>query len=118
MKFLIDANLPFKLAIHLKGNGFDVLHTDELPNKERTSDKELRDVSVSQNRIILTKDSDFLDSHIITGVPAKLLMITTGNIHNKDLLALIGKNFDSVIQLFNTFNLVELNNREIVVHEK
>jgi predicted nuclease of predicted toxin-antitoxin system len=45
-------------------------------------------------------------------------MITTGNIHNKDLLALIGKNFDSVIQLFNTFNLVELNNREIVVHEK
>jgi predicted nuclease of predicted toxin-antitoxin system len=29
MKFLIDANLPFKLAIHLKGNGFDVLHTDE-----------------------------------------------------------------------------------------
>jgi predicted nuclease of predicted toxin-antitoxin system len=118
MKFLIDANLPFKLAKRLRFNGFDVLHTDELPNKERTSDKELREVSVYQNRIIVTKDSDFLDSHIVMGVPNQLLLITTGNITNKDLLALIEKNLETVVRLFNIYNLIELNNQEIVVHDK
>jgi predicted nuclease of predicted toxin-antitoxin system len=38
MKFLVDANLPFKLASNLKDKGFDTLHTDNLPNKERTTD--------------------------------------------------------------------------------
>ena len=46
MKFLIDANLPFKLAKSLKVRGYDILHTEDLPNKERTSDKTIRNVSV------------------------------------------------------------------------
>lgn len=33
MKFFIDANLPFKLALALKAKGYDVLHTDDLPDK-------------------------------------------------------------------------------------
>jgi predicted nuclease of predicted toxin-antitoxin system len=70
MKFLVDANLPFEHALHLKERGFDVLHTDDLPNKEKTTDKELRIVAKDQNRIFITKDSDFLDSHLIQGIPA------------------------------------------------
>jgi len=65
MKFLIDANLPFKLAYMLRDKEFDVLHTDDLPHKERTKDTEIREVSSSQNRIVITKDSDFLDSHLV-----------------------------------------------------
>lgn len=38
MKFFIDANLPYKLAILLKEKGFDVIHTDHLPEKEKTTD--------------------------------------------------------------------------------
>lgn len=37
MKFFADANLPYKLAIWLRQLGFDALHTDDLPDKERTS---------------------------------------------------------------------------------
>jgi predicted nuclease of predicted toxin-antitoxin system len=47
MKFLIDANLPFRLALALKNKGFDILHTDNLPDKERTSDKEIRKISLA-----------------------------------------------------------------------
>ena len=88
MRFLIDANLPFKLAKSLKDKGYDVIHTDDLPDKERTKDNEIRKISVNQNRIIITKDSDFLDSHLINGVPSKLLFVTTGNIINKSLIQL------------------------------
>lgn len=54
MKFLIDANLPFRLAKALKNKGFDILHTDNLHDKERTTDKEIRRISVEQDRIIIT----------------------------------------------------------------
>jgi predicted nuclease of predicted toxin-antitoxin system len=48
MKFLVDANLPYKLAEYLKIKGFDVIHTDELPSKEHTTDREIRRISVEQ----------------------------------------------------------------------
>ena len=59
MKFLIDANLSFKLSKFLKNKGYDVIHTDNLPNKERTTDNDIRRFAIDQNRIIITKDIDF-----------------------------------------------------------
>ena len=118
MKFLVDANLPFKLALNLRNKGFDVLHTDNLPNKEETSDKEIRDLSVEQDRIVISKDSDFLDSHLIVGIPKKFLYISTGNIINRDLILLIEQNLLQIIQLFKEYDLIELDNVELILHEK
>jgi predicted nuclease of predicted toxin-antitoxin system len=118
MKFLVDANLPSRLALKLRSLGFDTLHTDDLPNKERTTDKEIRKTSVEENRILITKDSDFFDSHLILGVPGKLLFITTGNIVNSDLLELLEKNFATIARLFEIYDLIEVNRREIIGHEK
>lgn len=89
MKYLIDANLPFKLAINLRQKGFSIIHTDDLPDKERTADKEIRKFSKDQNLIVITKDTDFLDSHLVQGIPTKLLLVITGNIINKDLQRLL-----------------------------
>ena len=118
MKFIVDANLPFKLAIRLRQLGFDVIHTNNLPNKEKTSDKEIRQVSIEQNRVVISKDSDFLDSHLIQGIPSRLILITTGNIANRDLLNIIEKNFETMIKLLETYDLIEINNDEIIGHEK
>ena len=118
MKFLVDANLPFKLALNLRNKGFDVLHTDNLPNREETSDKEIRDLSVEQDRIVISKDSDFLDSHLIIGIPKKFLYISTGNIINRDLILLIEQNLLQITQLFKEYDLIELDNIELILHEK
>ncbi|MCK9410719.1 MAG: DUF5615 family PIN-like protein [Prolixibacteraceae bacterium] len=118
MKFFVDANLPFKLAKRLRELGFDVIHTENLPNKERTSDKEIRQVSIEQNRVVITKDSDFLDSHIIQGIPNMLIFVTTGNIANRDLLNIIEKYFETMIKLLEIYDLIEINNDEIIGHEK
>lgn len=118
MKFLIDANLPFKLAHILKEQDFDVLHTDDLPNKERTTDKEIRKFVFDQNRIVITKDSDFLDSHLIKNIPSKLLLVTTGNITNNELLSLFKKNFETIVKLFESYNLIEFDTKQIIGHEK
>ena len=113
MKFFVDANLPFRLALNLKDKGFDVLHTDDLPNKEKTTDKEILKVAVDQSRIVITKGSDFLDSHLIQGIPVKLLFVTTGNIINKDLLALIEKYFETIFQLFEIYDLIEIKTKRL-----
>lgn len=41
MKFVVDAQLPYGLKLFLKDSGFDTLHTDDMPNMERTSDTEI-----------------------------------------------------------------------------
>jgi len=118
MRFLVDANLPFKLSAALRAKGFDIIHTDDLPDKEKTTDTEIRKVSIAENRIIITKDTDFLDSHIIQQIPSKLLLVTTGNIINKKLIQLFDEHFETVINLFQHYDLIEIDHHRITGHEK
>jgi len=117
MRFIIDAQLPFALSKYLGQKGFDVLHTDDLPNKEYTTDNEIREISVNQNRIVITKDADFLDSFYVNAIPSKLLLVSTGNIKNKALIRLFDLNMEKIIELFATYSFVELDNFEILGHE-
>ena len=97
--------------------GFDVIHTDDLPNKEFTTDNEIREISVKENRIVITKDSDFLDSYFINAIPPKLLLVTTGNIKNKSLIHLFDLSMETISELFSKYSFVELSNKEIIGHE-
>ncbi len=45
----------------LKKKGFDVIHTDDLPNKERTADDEIRMLAEEETRIVITRDNDLFD---------------------------------------------------------
>jgi predicted nuclease of predicted toxin-antitoxin system len=117
IKFIVDAQLPYRLAILLREKGYDATHTDDLPNKERTTDKEIRTLAKNENRIVITKDNDFFESYIIRKSPAGLLLISTGNIINKELFNLFNKYLDQIIKHFETYNFVELANDELFAHE-
>jgi len=118
VKFLIDANLPFKLTSLLLEMGYDVIHTDDLPDRERTKDEEIRNISLREGRVIITKDSDFLESHLIREIPPKLIWINTGNIVNRNLFLLIEKYFAFMVDLLDQVDLVEMTNTDILIHEK
>ena len=117
IKFIVDAQLPYRLAILLREKGFDVKHTDDLPNKELTIDSEIRTSAKIENRSVITKDNDFFESCIINKSPSGLLLISTGNILNKVLFNLFNKHFDLIIKYFKTCNFVELINDELFAHE-
>jgi predicted nuclease of predicted toxin-antitoxin system len=117
MKFLVDAQLPASLAFFLKKRGHDTIHTDDLPNRECSTDLEIRTIADSDERIVITKDYDFLDSYYFQNSPKKLLLITTGNIKNQKLLELLELNLDYIVQLFQEYSFVELSNFEIIGHE-
>ena len=59
MKFLIDAQLPMRIANLLENLGCDVIHTKNLPLKNATPDSEINKLSILEQRIVITKDKDF-----------------------------------------------------------
>ncbi len=83
MNFLVDAQLPRLLAIRLCELGHNSCHTLDLDSGNRTPDSTISAMADNTGAVVITKDADFLDSHILSGHPAKLLLISTGNISNR-----------------------------------
>lgn len=116
MKFLIDAQLPYRLKLWLIKNNYDTIHTNDLPERNLTADLTIADVADQESRTVISKDSDFLKLRILQDKPQKLLMITTGNIVNKELLTLFELNFAIAMKLFNSYDVVEMNNQFVIGH--
>jgi predicted nuclease of predicted toxin-antitoxin system len=117
MKFIVDAQLPVRLARFLQASGYDTLHTKDLPGENATPDNEINAVSIQQNRILITKDVDFVNSFLTVQEPYKLLLITTGNINNSELESLFIANFQSLVELFNQHSYIEISRDTIIVHQ-
>ena len=116
MKFLVDAQLPIRIARFLQNAGYDTIHTKNLLRQNATSDTEINLLSLSEQRIVITKDKDFLDSFILTKKPYKLLLITTGNITNNELESLLAKNITQITELFINHQLIEMSKNSLIVH--
>jgi len=80
VRFLIDAQLPARLARLLNEHGHDATHTSELPNANRTPDDEIAAAADAEDRVVVSKDRDFRNSHFLKGSPRRLLVVHTGNI--------------------------------------
>ncbi len=116
MRLLIDAQLPTRLASALAARGHDVVHTSQLQLGNRTPDIEVARVADDEERVVVTKDRDFVDSHILSARPHSMLLISTGNISNGELLNLFVKNLDQIELACETSGLIELSRAAIVVH--
>lgn len=110
IKFFVDAQLPPVLKSWLIRQGHDCTHALDLPKKDSTPDIEIVEVVNEEDRVLISKDGDFLKLRLLTGKPQKLLIITTGNIRNSQLIASFERNFGSALRLFKTFEIVELGN--------
>ena len=108
MKFLVDAQLPRRMAGWIQNAGFDAVHTLDLPNGNRTPDQEILAIADSEQRIVVTKDGDFVESFVLSGKPEKLLLVSTGNISNRDLEALFVAVIPGIAADFQSHRFVEL----------
>ena len=108
MKFIVDAHLPPALCVLLRDAGHDAIHTLELPQQNRTPDSFLNQLSATEQRVLVTKDSDFYHSHLLHGRPWKLLLVRTGNARTRDLKALFARHLNEIVTALDTNSLVEL----------
>lgn len=117
MKFLVDAHLPKRLALQLSAAGHDAIHTLDLPLGNRTPDAVINEISLAEERIFVTKDADFRDSHLVNDEPYKLLLVSTGNISNNDLLNLFAQNLARIVVAFETHSYIELDRHHLTIHQ-
>ena len=116
MKFVIDAQLPVKLAVALAAAGHDAVHTLNLPDKNRSSDSYIARLADSEGRVVISKDADFVTSHIVHGSPFRLLQISTGNMQNSTLLPIVLGHLDQIAGAFESVVYVELTTTTIIAH--
>lgn len=115
MNFLIDAQLPRRMTAWLASAGCDARHTLDLAAGNHSSDEQVNEVAELEQRVVVSKDADFVDSHLLSGRPAKLLLISTGNISNAALEALFVPLIPQIVREFTTCTFLELGRTGLVV---
>ena len=115
MNFLVDAHLPPGMCTVLEGARHDAIHTRQLAGQNRTSDGVINELSLKEERVVVTKDTDFYHSHLLHGKPWKLLLVRTGNLRARDLKALFEKHLPTILAALEQNSLVELDRQSVRV---
>jgi predicted nuclease of predicted toxin-antitoxin system len=108
VRFLVDAHLPPKLCDVLASVGHDATHTRSLPRGNATPDPDLTRIADSEERVLMSKDSDFFYSHLLLGTPRKLLLVRTGNLSTSSLVRLVEGHLEAIVTALETHSLIEL----------
>ena len=116
MKFLVDAQLPRRLSGLLRDRGHDAVHTRNLPLQNRAPDEAINQLSLADARVVITKDAGFVSSHLVHSRPYKLLLLSTGNIDNNDLMRLFELALDEIVEAFKDHSYVELGRNHLTIH--
>ncbi|MBI4025324.1 MAG: DUF5615 family PIN-like protein [Verrucomicrobia bacterium] len=114
MRFLVDAHLPRGLCALLARQGHDAAHTLDLPDQNATKDGIINQVSLTEQRVVVSKDMDFFYSHLLHGRPWKLLLVKTGNISTRDLRALFERNLPAIETALQQYTLVEIDRSAVM----
>ena len=101
-------HLPRRLCGLLRQRGHDVLHTLDLPAGNATKDRDINQLSADDQRIVVSKDTDFFYSHLLQGRPWKLLLVKTGNISTHDLCTMFERNLATMETALQNHTLVEV----------
>jgi predicted nuclease of predicted toxin-antitoxin system len=109
MKFLIDAQLPPSLKQLFISKGYDCIHTFDLESGNDTTDKIINKISIEEERILITKDSDFYHSFVIKKEPFKLIFVKLGNTSKNDLLSFFSNKFSEIISEIEKGDMILIN---------
>lgn len=118
MKFLIDAHLPPSLRNVFEAAGHDAIHTIDLPERNATRDGLLNEISMSQSRVLVTKDTDFYYSHLLQGRPWKLILVRTGNLGVKATKQMFESHLSTIERILATDTMIEMDQNHISIGKK
>jgi predicted nuclease of predicted toxin-antitoxin system len=84
-------SLPRKLAKTISDAGYRAIHTLLLPNANKTTNADINKLSITENWVVITKDSDFVDSFLL--------------------------NIQNIALAFETNYYLELNKTNLLIHQ-
>lgn len=115
MKFLIDAHLPPGLRRVFAALGHEALHTQDLPDQNATRDADINQLSMQDNWVVVTKDTDFYFSHLLQGRPWKLVLVRTGNMRLSETISMFERHLPQMISALASCTLIEMDRQSLSV---
>jgi predicted nuclease of predicted toxin-antitoxin system len=112
MKFLLDAQLPPSLKQIFISNGYDCMHTLDLELGNETPDKIINTISIAEQRILITKDSDFFHSFIVNHEPYKLILVKLGNTGKNELIKFFSERLKEITDKLKDEEMIVLSKDE------
>jgi predicted nuclease of predicted toxin-antitoxin system len=94
MRFLIDANLPYRFTLW---SGEDFQHMRDVG--ETWTDSQIWQYARSHQLIIVTKDTDFSDRIMVSNPPPRVVHIRLGNMRMRDFHGLISDLWPQIVAL-------------------
>jgi len=88
----------------------------DLPDGNRTTDAEICDIADRDGRVVVTKDTDFVSSLLLTNRPRRLLLVSIGNTTNDALEQRFFAELDGLVLALADSGFVELTATGLVVH--
>ena len=93
MTFIVDAQLPVRIAIWLRSRGHDAIHLNELDMKA-AGDSAIWALCIEREATVITKDRDFVDRYLSGQRPApRIVWIRTGNLSRDQQVEHLSRNW-------------------------
>lgn len=102
-RFLIDANLPFRIPSWQREGFWHVFEIDD-----EWSDSEIWDYARKNACTIVTKDADFSNRIIVSSPPPKVIHIKVGNLKLATFKQFIEENWKAIETASKTHKLVNV----------
>jgi predicted nuclease of predicted toxin-antitoxin system len=99
VKFLVDNQLPGALCVFLRNSGHDCSHVLDLAMDEK-SDAEIWTFAKSDQRIVVSKDEDFVHLANRFGDTGRLLWVRIGNCRKRHLLSHFEQSMNDIVTSF------------------
>lgn len=117
MDFLIDVHLPVSLSKFLAQQpSCTSIHVNQILQKWYTSDQEICKYADENGLVVISKDTDFKNSHFINKTPKKIIRVTLGNISNIELLNIFTIHLSAILSFTDAEKFyMEIQNGRIVV---
>ncbi len=72
-----------------KNKGYEAIHVNDILDTYYTKDNDISNYADSNSFVVVSKDADFQNSHLIRNTPERLLKISLGNLSTKKLILIL-----------------------------
>ncbi|MEN8121704.1 MAG: DUF5615 family PIN-like protein [Bacteroidota bacterium] len=117
MRILCDVHIAIKVAKYFTSKGIETKHVNQILDKWYSQDKDICEYADKNGFTVVTKDTDFKNSHFLNQTPKKLIKVNLGNISTNKLIAILDHILDKLEKLFEENNkcYVEINTDDITI---
>ncbi len=118
MKVLCDVHIAFKIVRFFESNDIEAVHVNDILDGDTSTDQDICAYADEYEYTVISKDSDFKNSHFIENTPARLIKVNLGNLSTRQLISILETHLDWIVELFESKpRCIEIYTDRIEVHE-